>query len=286
MAERPRTELHAAAEPAHHCARSEQPRHMPEAFVVIGHDGVLDSLGAEPRLDLGPCERRSEKGASHRIGRLGRAVVPEHLVPEVQGSADCAAGIAAGRLNPDVVEGPVTEKSTVGNAVERDTTADAQPVEARLAVQFAGHGQDDLFEHDLSRCRDVGVSASQRLVRAAGRVAQQLLEPAVDRPPAIDVREVVLIQFDRTIRPDVDHLVENPLRERWFTERSEPHEFTLARVDPEPAIRGERRIQQPDRIGKAELAIDSESVASTPPERGGRPFADSVDGQDRRVIER
>ena len=65
----------------------------------------------------------------------------------------------------------------------------------------------------------------------------------------------------------------------------EAHQLVLAGVDPEAEVVGERRVEQADRVREAQLAQDLDAVAPAVADRRGRPLADAVDRQDRRLLE-
>jgi hypothetical protein len=63
------------------------------------------------------------------------------------------------------------------------------------------------------------------------------------------------------------------------------HELVLALVDLEPAVGGERGVEEAERVGEADLLQDLDLVPAPDADRRRRPFARAVDGQDRRVLE-
>ena len=89
----------------------------------------------------------SQEGALHRIAPIDRALVPEMVVPCRERSAERAAGVAGGWLDPDVAEGAVAQQLAVRHAVERDTPGEAQVLHPILRRQAARHAQHDLFRH-------------------------------------------------------------------------------------------------------------------------------------------
>jgi hypothetical protein len=65
----------------------------------------------------------------------------------------------------------------------------------------------------------------------------------------------------------------------------EAHELVLAAVDLETAVIGERGVEEPERMGEADLASELQmvAVADTPGGRG--PFPDAIEGEDGGTVE-
>ena len=55
-------------------------------------------------------------------------------MPDEQGGAQGAAGVAGGGLDPDVVEGPFAQQPAVGHAVQRHAAGQHQVLLPRLRV--------------------------------------------------------------------------------------------------------------------------------------------------------
>ena len=68
--------------------------------------------------------------------------------------------------------------------------------------------------------------------------------------------------------------------------RREAHQLVLARVDAEPREVGERRIEETERVRKADLVGQLEAVAASRAVGGRGPLADAVHRQYRRLLER
>ena len=68
--------------------------------------------------------------------------------------------------------------------------------------------------------------------------------------------------------------------------RRESHQLVFAGVHLEAGEVGERGIQQSERVREPQLAEDVELVAAADADRRGGPFADAVDRQHRRLLER
>jgi hypothetical protein len=66
----------------------------------------------------------------------------------------------------------------------------------------------------------------------------------------------------------------------------EPHQLVFAAVDLEPAVVGERRVEQAQRMREADLTADPDPVTGSRADAGGRPFSDTVHGDNRGTFER
>ena len=69
---------------------------------------------------------------------MAMARLVQQLVPDEQGRAQRAAGVARRRLNPEVLERPLAQQPAVGDAVERHAAGQDQVLQAGLAVQVHG----------------------------------------------------------------------------------------------------------------------------------------------------
>src|SRR5262245_34168588 len=94
--------------------------------------------GLEAALDVVLLVSRSEERALHDVVlAVGVALLAEELMPTRQRGPDSAAGVAGGRLDPDVLERTVAENLAVGDAIERDAAGQAQVLEPVLARERA-----------------------------------------------------------------------------------------------------------------------------------------------------
>ena len=85
----------------------------------------------EPGRDLVGAEARAEVRALHPVvDAVGLARVAEDLVPPVERGADRAAGVAGGRLDPEVLERSLAQQPPVGDAVQRDPAGQARVARA------------------------------------------------------------------------------------------------------------------------------------------------------------
>ena len=211
----------------------------------------------------------------------GVARLVEQLVPDEQRRAERAAGVAGGRLDPDVLERPLAQDAAVADAVERDAAGQARGSSRPVSlVHVARHAQHDLFGHLLDRRGEVHLALRERrlgLRAAARRTARRTSPLVIVRPVA--VVEVVACPCRnepssfRSIR-----LLEDALDVARLAVRREAHQLVLAAVDLEAGEVGERRVEQPERVREAQLAAAARCVLPRPtPIARRRPLADAVD---------
>ena len=214
----------------------------------------------------------------------------------VERGAERATRIARRRGHIDIVESGLAENARVGDAVERDAAAVTEIAQSSLALQRGSQIDEDLLEHALHARGDVGVARAlqrlqidrlPRIARRPQRVAQFLRIAPLRRGVEIEVAQVEREAAVGGPPRDAAHHV----GERRFSVRGEPHHLVLAFVDGKPEVRGERRIEHPQRVREAELAqhLDRGHAAvahRAAPERKRGPFADAVGGEDRRRARR
>jgi hypothetical protein len=101
-----------------------------------------------------------------------------------------------------------------------------------------------------------------------------------------EVVEVPLVERERAVVAQREQVVEDRVDVARLAVRGEPHHLVLARVDAEAGVVGERRVEQPERVGPALLAQRS-SVAPRPtPIDAVAHSPDAVDGEHGRLLER
>ena len=218
----------------------------------IGQPGLVQHLevsarGRQALFDVRLGEDRTEVGAAHAVAAVAaRARLIQGQVVGGQRRAERATGIAGGRLYPDMLEGPVAQHLAVGHAVECHAAGQAQVLHARLRAQCARHTQHGLFRDGLYRGRQVHVALGQRVFGLPRRRAEQVVERRAGHAQAGAIVEVTLVQVVGAIGLEVDQVVEDRLRILRFAVGGQPHHLVLARVDLEPEVIGERRVQQPE----------------------------------------
>ena len=149
----------------------------------------------------------------------------------------------------------------------------------------AGHAEDDLLGDDLDRLGQVHLSLGDLGLRGAGRPVEQLGKAVVGHGEAVEIAEVREVEPEGPILADVEQMVINRLHVHRFPVGRQPHELVFARVDFEAREIGERRIEQPERVGEAHLLEDGEFVVRAVADGAGGPLADTVDGEDGGALE-
>ena len=84
----------------------------------------------------------------------------------------------------------------------------------------------------------------------------------------------------------VHHLAGDAIDVARLAVRRQPHQLVFARVDAKPAVVGERRIQQAERVREPQFVRQREAIALAVAVGRRRPFADAVERQDRGLLER
>ena len=97
--------------------------------------------------------------------------------------------------------------------------------------------------------------------------------------------EVLLIQPEGTIFPEIDQFTIDEIHVLGYAIRRESHHLVLARVDLEAGIIGERGIEQADGVRPVELLDDLDIVALSQADGCRRPLPDAIDGKYRRGLE-
>ena len=68
-----------------------------------------------------------------------------------------AAGVAGGRLNPDIPKRAVAQDLAVGDAIKRNAAGKAEIFHAGIGGKTAGQPQNDLLQYHLDRGGEVHV---------------------------------------------------------------------------------------------------------------------------------
>ena len=82
-------------------------------------------------------------------------------MPDAQRGAEGAAGIARGRLNPNLIEGLLAQDAPVADAVQRDAAGQTQIAQAGLAPREARHLQHHFLGDVLNRSRKIHFTLRQ-----------------------------------------------------------------------------------------------------------------------------
>ena len=123
--------------------------------------------------------RTRSRGQLPRSGALGAHARDAGVaMRKAERHAQRTAGVAGGRLNPDILERPFPLNASVADAVERDAAGHAQLVEPGQLVRRARHLHHHFFGDVLNRSRQVEFPLGQRRLGWPRRTAKQSLEPA------------------------------------------------------------------------------------------------------------
>jgi hypothetical protein len=284
--ERARPEFHASLEPADRLALHERV-HGAVDQGVVGDDFECRADAAEALLDLILLEGRAEIGAVHAVARAVQVAwfVPEQVVGRER-RADRAPGVARRRLNPDPLELAIPQDLAVGDAVEGDAARETQILLPGLARQRPGQPQHYLLGYRLNGGRQIHVALAHQLVGLARPAAEQLIELAVGHGQAYGIIEVFLVEAERAVVLEIYQMIEDQPGVLRLAVRRQAHHFVFARIDLEPGVVGEGRVQEAERVRKMQLFQHLQPMAITEADARGRPFADAVDGEDRGLLER
>ena len=200
--------------------------------------------------------------------------------------AERATRIARRRLDPYSRETAVAQHLAVGDAVKRDAAREAEVRHAGLVGERSGHAQNGFFEHDLNRSGEIHLALCQWRVWRSWRTTEQSVELLVRHRQTGTVVEVRHVEAERTVRPEIDEIVENRLRIGRLAIGRQTHYLVFARIHPETGVIGECGIQQSERMREVYFLDDFEMVAAADGGRRRRPFADAVHRQYHRLFER
>ena len=100
------------------------------------------------------------------------------------------------------------------------------------------------------------------------------------------VVEVRHVHAERAVVLQVDQVLEDQVGVLRLAVGGQAHELVFAGVDLEAGVVGEGRVEQAERVREPELVRQLDPVAPADAEAGGRPLADAVEREDRRLLER
>jgi hypothetical protein len=170
--EQARAKLHATLKPTHGLLPGEalgcSLNHLalPEGY-------ELCSCRNQSPFDLSLLEVWAEIGARHSVyaNDFSRLTLEEMIGRERRSNR--SAGIACGRLNPDVLKSAVPQHFAISNAIQRHPAGQAQIFRAGFLRKAPRQSQNRFVEHRLDRGRNVHVKLRQQLFRGPHRLAEQ-----------------------------------------------------------------------------------------------------------------
>ena len=284
-AERTRAEFHPALKPADRKLVGQRLRRRLDHLVFTQHRKTRADRG-EPSLDLTLRELRTEKRARHPIVGSSAARLALKLMVGCERSTNRAAGITGRRLNPNPVELAVAQHLAVGDAIERHAPRKTEVASAGLTGEAARQPQHRFVEHRLNGGGNIHVERGQQLIGRAHRLAEQFCKPFIRHGEAGAIIEIGHVEPERSIRLQIDEVIENELRVFRLAVRREPHHLIFAGVDLEAGEVGHGRIKQTKRMRKVNLLEDLKTVALTQSGRCRRPFTDTIHGENHGLVER
>ena len=207
-------------------------------------------------------------------------------MPDEQGRAQRPAGIARGRLDPYLVERPFAQQTTVGHAVQGHAARHHQALLPRLGADVPAHSHYRLFGHGLNAGRQVAVSLLDPRFGRTRRTAEQPVKAGPRHGEALAEIEVIHVQPQAAIRLEVDQVLADQVPIDRSAIRRQAHQLVFTAVDLETTVVGERRIQQPERMGELQMVGEPKAIAGTEAVCRRTPLADAVEREDRRLVER
>ena len=153
-------------------------------------------------------------------------------------------------------------------------------------MHLARHREHDVLGHRLDARREIHVPLLDGGLRASGRAAEQLVERRARHRQALAVVEVPHVHPEAAVGPEIDQMLRDEVAIDRPAVRREAHQLVFAAVHLEAAVVRERGVQETERVGELELAREGDPVAAAHAHRRRRPFADAVEREDGRFVER
>ena len=283
-AEPARRELRAALEPADHASRREQIRHPLRRGLVVDEVLVDGGRPFEEGADLVVREGRPQQGPVRGVPRPHRARIVEELVPDEERHAEGAARIARRRLDPDPFEGTVAKQASIGQVVQGQAARETHIRHAAALVCTARGAQHDFLARLLHGSSDVQHALGDLAPRLPGRTAEELVEP-VRRAEARLQIEIRCVQPKRAVVLELDQMFEDQVRVGGIAEWREVHQLGPIRVVLEPEVGSDRGMEQPQRVGEAQLMCQLDAVLAAHAEAARGPLADAIEDEDCSAVE-
>ena len=199
---------------------------------------------------------------------------------------ECPAGVPRGRLDPDALEMPIAQNPAVGHTVQGHAACQAQVPHSGCGGDAPRHCQQYFLRDSLDRCGKVHVPLGDRVLRLARRAPEQVVERRAGHGQAGAIVEILQIEPEGAVGLDIDQVVANQRCKTRLAVGRETHQFVFAAVDLESRVVGECGIEQAQGVGETYFALQFKLVAASDRERGGCPFAHSVERQHGRFMER
>src|SRR5262244_3890640 len=146
-------------------------------------------------------------------------------------------------------------------------------------------GQPFEIDRLVTEIRRIPGAGREEVCLGISRLAKQIDEFRAVSPLGGAVKhEVIHVQLETAISADADHLIDL-IYIIWRSERRHAHHLVLAFIDLKTEEGGERAVEEAERMREPDFTQHLDVGAPANPDAGSRPFADAVDGEDRRVFE-
>jgi len=181
---------------------------------------------------------------------------------------------------------PASPDPSVADAVKRHAAGQAQVGQPGLLACETRHLDHRFFGDVLDRARQIHLTLGQLGFGLPRRAVEQSLERRAGHRQAVWVREVLHVHPHAAVIAELDEMVLDRLDVLRLAIRRQPHHLVLTGIDSESREVGERRVQKAERVREPLLDEQLDVAAAPDADRRRRPFADAVDGDDRRFLER
>ncbi len=283
--ERAGAELHPSPKPSDNRPRLAKRGDAVREFPVVEPIVVAPVL-LEVALDHLVREGRPEIRRPLRVASAPRGPRPvEILVPDEKRRAERPSRVPGRGLDPQVLKRPLPQDAPVAGAIEDRAAREAQPLHARLPMRVPGDAEHDLLGDLLYRARHIHLAPRDLGFAPPRRSAEEIRETRVRHPEPGAVVEVLHIEAERSVLPQIDELAHDEIDVARLAAGRELHEHALVRVALEAGEMGERRVEEPERMRKPYLLAELDTVVAADAPARRRPLADAVDDHDRRLAE-
>ena len=236
---------------------------MVEQRVLVGERSALDARATENCCDLLVATTRAKQAAVLRVAAARASRLVEELIPGEQRGAERSAGVAGGRLDPDrartVPRGAAGRWRRSSAPRRRPAPGSSAPVRrySSRPMRSTTSSVTAWMLAARSMCRCVRSDSGR-----AGRPAEQRVEPGARHRQPLAVVEVVHVQPEAAVGLQVDQMLVDRIPVDGPAVRRKAHQLVFAAVDLEPAVVGERRVQQAERVRKREVVGQRDAVAA------------------------
>ncbi len=119
------------------------------------------------------------------------------------------AGIARGRLNPDILERPFAQDAAIADAIERHAAGQHQVLHAGARVDMPRTAQHHILGHGLDRGGQIHFALRDARLHFTRRAAEEGVKFGRRHRQSLTVVEVAHIQAERAIFLQIDEVLAN-----------------------------------------------------------------------------